>query len=77
LVSRSALRPAIIGLAIGIAASIACARMLARLLYGLDPMNLPVFATVVALVLGVSLLACWLPARRALRVDPITALRAE
>lgn len=77
LVSRSALRPALIGLAAGAGASIAVARMLAGLLYGLNPLNLPVFAAVVMLVLGVSLLACWLPARRALRIDPILALRAE
>jgi predicted permease len=77
LVSRSALRPALIGLAIGAAVSIAFARVLASLLYGLDPMSLPVFLAVVVLVLGVSLFACWLPARRALRVDPVRALRAE
>jgi putative ABC transport system permease protein len=77
LVSRSALRPALIGMIVGAGASIAFARLLASLLYGLDPMSPPVFAAVVLLVLGVCLLACWLPARRAGRIDPVIALRAE
>ncbi len=77
LVTRAGLRPTLIGMALGLAASFAVARLLAGLLYGLDPLNLPVFSAVVALVLGVSLLACWLPARRAARVDPIDALRQE
>jgi predicted permease len=77
LVSRSGLRPAILGLVLGLAASLALARLLAVLLYGLNPVNVPVFTVVVLLMLGVSLLACWLPARRAAHVDPVTALRQE
>jgi ABC-type antimicrobial peptide transport system permease subunit len=77
LVSLSGLRPTLLGLVAGLAASFGLARLLAVLLYGLNPMSVPVFTTVVALVLAVSLLACWLPARRAARVDPIEALRQE
>ena len=77
LVSRSGLRPALIGLALGLAVSFGLARLLATLLYGLNPVSVPVFAAVVALVLCVSLLACWLPARRAARVDPTEALRHD
>jgi predicted permease len=76
LVSLSGLRPTLLGLVAGLAASFGLARLLAVLLYGLNPMSVPVFTTVVALVLAVSLLACWLPARRA-AVDPIEALRQE
>jgi ABC-type antimicrobial peptide transport system permease subunit len=77
LVSRSGLRPALIGLALGVAGAFGLARLLAVLLYGLNPVSIPIFTAVVVLVLGVSLLACWLPARRAARIDPIEALRHE
>jgi predicted permease len=76
-VSRAGLRPALAGVVLGVAVSFALARLLAVLLYGLNPVNVPVFTAVVALVLAVALLACWLPARRAARVDPIEALRQE
>ncbi len=76
-VSRSGLRPALIGLALGLAVSLGLTRLLALLLYGLNPVNVPVFTAVVLLMLGVSLLACWLPARRAARADPNEALRQE
>jgi ABC-type antimicrobial peptide transport system permease subunit len=77
LVSRSGLRPALIGLLFGVAAAFGLARLLAVLLYGLNPVSIPIFTAVVVLVLCVSLLACWLPARRAARIDPIEALRHE
>jgi ABC-type antimicrobial peptide transport system permease subunit len=76
-VSRSGLRPALLGLALGLVASFGLTRLLAVLLYGINPVNVPVFTVVIFLMLGVSLLACWLPARRAARVDPVTALRQE
>jgi putative ABC transport system permease protein len=50
---------------------------LSRLLYGLNPLNLPVFAGVIFLLSAVSLAACYLPAHRAARVDPMEALRCE
>ncbi len=76
-VSRAGLRPAIVGLVLGSAAAFGLARLLAVLLYGIHPANIPVFTMVVSVMLGVSLLACWLPARRAARVDPVAALRQE
>jgi ABC-type lipoprotein release transport system permease subunit len=51
--------------------------LIAALLYGLDPMNVPVFAAIAVVMAGVSLLACWLPARRAIGLDPASALRQD
>ncbi|MCZ7635877.1 MAG: FtsX-like permease family protein [Verrucomicrobia bacterium] len=77
LVVREGWHLTLIGLGIGLALALALAMGLSRLLYGLNPMNLPVFVTVLALLAGVALLACYLPARRALRIHPVEALRNE
>jgi len=66
-----------IGLVVGLAAAAATGRALAGLLFNLtptDPMTLGIVAVILA---AVALLACYLPARRATRIDPIQALRAE
>lgn len=65
------------GLAIGLAASFALTRFLRTLLYGVKPTDPPTFLAVTLLLLAVCFGACWLPARRAMRVDPIVALRHE
>jgi putative ABC transport system permease protein len=68
---------AAIGLIAGVAAAFAAARLLSRMLFGVKPTD-PVTYIVVALSLGlVALIACYLPARRAMRVDPLIALRSE
>jgi predicted permease len=77
LVMREGWRLTLIGLGIGLLIAVVMALGLSRLLYGLNPLNLPVFAGVLLLLGGVALLACYLPARRATRVDPMLALRAE
>lgn len=77
LVVREGWRLTLIGLGIGFALALLVALGLSRLLYGLDPMNVPVFVSVLLVLAVVALLACYLPARRALRVDPVVALRAE
>jgi putative ABC transport system permease protein len=77
LVMQGGFRLTLVGLAIGIGLALLVAQALARLLYGLHPMDGQVFGAVVVLVIGVSVLACWLPARRAMKVDPMVALRAE
>jgi predicted permease len=66
-----------IGLGIGFALALVLAMGLSRLLYGLDPLNIPVFGAVLVVLGGAALLACYFPARRALRVDPVVALRTE
>jgi putative ABC transport system permease protein len=66
-----------LGLALGLGGALAASRVLARLLYGVKPNDPATFVTVAAVLGAIALLACYLPARRATRVDPIIALRAE
>jgi len=65
----------LVGLAIGLAAATAATRLLAGMLYGTSPTDPTVYAAVTLAVGLVSLLASYLPARRAARVDPVIALR--
>jgi predicted permease len=68
---------AAVGLALGLVSSIAATRLMATLLFGVKPVDALTFAAVVAILMAVTLGACYLPARRATRVDPIIALRYE
>jgi predicted permease len=76
-VLREALALALAGLGIGIPCALAASRLLASMLFGLSPHDLPTLAAVSLLLLTVALLAGYLPARRASRIDPMAAVRVE
>jgi putative ABC transport system permease protein len=77
LVVRQGLGLALLGCVAGLAGAAACTRFIASLLYGVGGIDVVTFAASAGLLLTVAFLACLLPARRAARVDPIIALRAE
>ena len=68
---------ALAGTAVGLTAAVVLTRRLQALLFETTPLDPVVFAAVSTMLVGVCLLASWLPARRAARVEPVTALRAE
>lgn len=77
LVVRQGVLLALIGVGLGVLGALAGARMLSSLLFGVTPTDPTTFLLVTVLVLAVAAAASWTPARRALGVDPITALRAD
>jgi putative ABC transport system permease protein len=66
-----------IGVALGMVAAVAVARGLSQLLFGIAAFDPLTYAGVGVMLLGVGAVACWIPARRAARVDPVVALRYE
>lgn len=66
-----------LGLAIGVAGALTASRLIASLLFGIAAMDAPTFAMATVLMILVSVAACWVPARKASRVDPMVALRYE
>ena len=77
LVLRHGLGLTLLGVAIGLAGAFALTRVLRNHLYEVGPVDPITFAAVAMLLVFVALLACWLPARRAARVDPMEALKCE
>jgi putative ABC transport system permease protein len=77
LVLRQGMRLAALGAALGVAGAFGLARLMTSLLYQVEPGDPITFICVSALLTMVTLIACWLPARRAAKVDPMVALRNE
>ena len=77
LVLRRGVRLAGVGATFGVAAALALTRLMAGLLYDVSATDPVTFSCVVILLLAIALLACYVPARRAMRVDPMVALRYE
>lgn len=77
LVLRQGMKLVLLGVVIGLPASLAATTLLKSMLFGLSETDVLTIGTVTALLLGVTLVACYLPARRATRVDPLETLRYE
>lgn len=77
LILGEGLRMAIAGVAVGIPAAFSLTRLMRSQLFGVSDHDLLTFIAVSVVLISVALIACWLPARRATRVDPIVALRSQ
>jgi putative ABC transport system permease protein len=77
LVLGQALTLTLAGVVLGVAGGLAVTRTMRSLLFAIEPTDVVTFASVPLLLIAVAMLACYLPARRAMRVDPLIALRAE
>jgi hypothetical protein len=77
MVLRQGAKLALLGVCIGVVAALALARLMTSLLFGVTAHDPLTFAAVAALLISVALFACYIPSRRAMKVDPIVALRYE
>jgi putative ABC transport system permease protein len=77
MVVRQGMAMTLVGTAIGVAASAALARLMSSLLFGVSAVDPATFVAIPLLLIAVALAACYVPARRAMRVDPLQTLRAE
>jgi putative ABC transport system permease protein len=77
LVMKHGMKLAVLGMAIGLAAALALTRLIRSWLFGVSATDPLAFAGIIALLTAVALLACYLPARRAAKVDPLVALRHD
>ncbi|HXB70315.1 MAG TPA: ABC transporter permease [Candidatus Acidoferrales bacterium] len=77
MVLRQGMRPVLIGLAAGVACGLLVSRAMASQLFGVAPWDPVTICGAAAMLLTVAASACWIPARRATRIDPLTALRFE
>jgi predicted permease len=77
LMVRQSMRPVIVGVLLGVVGAALVSRALAAFLYGLSAVDPIAFGTALAFLIAASIVASWIPARRAARVDPLIALRAE
>ena len=77
LICKQGLRLAGVGLAAGLALALAATRLMSKVLFGVSPTDPLTFASIMTILAVVALLACYLPARRATKVDPMVALRCD
>lgn len=77
LVIRKGMWPVLWGVALGVVAALAGSRVLDSLLFEVSRTDLPTYGVVVLILTAVAFVACWVPARRAMRVDPMTTLKSE
>jgi putative ABC transport system permease protein len=77
MILRQGLDLAIAGTAVGLAGALVVSHLMAGVLYGVKPTDPVTFAGVAILLVCIALLACYIPARRAMRIDPMAALRCE
>jgi len=77
LILRNGMGPVLLGVTLGLAGAIGLTRLMASFLFGVTPTDPIAFTIVTLLLMAVVLMAAWLPARRATRIDPCAALRAE
>ena len=77
LMLRQHVTPALAGIAVGLAGAFMLSRFLASLLYGIRAVDPLTYVTVTVVLIAVAIAACWIPASRAMRVDPLVALRAD
>jgi predicted permease len=77
LILRQHVSPAIVGITVGIMGAVALSRFLSSLLYGVRAVDPLTYVLVTVALMGVAIAACWIPASRAMRVDPLVALRPE
>ena len=77
LIVGQGLKLVLTGIVIGLVSAFALHGLIAKLLFGVSPTDPLTFAVIALLLALVALLACWIPARRATKADPLTALRSE
>jgi putative ABC transport system permease protein len=77
LVIKQGMKPVVFGSILGLAGSLASSRLVASQLYEISPSDPLTVTSIVVLLVTFALLACWLPARRAARLDPMLALKTE
>jgi putative ABC transport system permease protein len=71
------MRPILLGAAIGVLGAAALSQLISSLLFGIKPLDPLTYGLAALLVIVAALLSCYVPARRALRVDPVSALRQD